>query len=152
MGSYTNIIYQIVFATKHRVPCLEANNREHLFKYMAGILKNKKCHPYQIGGVEDHIHILSHIHPEQSLSSLIKNIKVSSNNYIKENNLFQNFTEWQIGYGAFTYAEQDKNRMINYVANQVEHHKKVTFKQEFLELLKEHKVEFDEKYLADFFN
>jgi len=147
MGSYTSIIYQIVFATKYRKPVLEATNRDELFKYITGILKSKKCHLYQIGGVEDHVHILTHIHPEQALASLVKDIKVASNKYIREKSLFGKFTEWQDGYGAFTYAEQDKKRLINYVANQVEHHKKITFREEFIGLLKEHHIEFDEKYL-----
>jgi len=147
MGSYTSIIYQIVFGTKYRKPVLETENRNELFKYISGILKNKKCHLYQIGGVEDHIHILTHIHPEQALASLVKDIKVASNKYIREKNLFEKFTEWQEGYGAFTYAEQDKKRLIHYVANQVEHHRKKTFREEFIELLKEHNVEFDEMYL-----
>jgi putative transposase len=147
MGSYYRIIYQIVFATKYRKPCLESGNRPELFKYISGILKNKKCHLYQIGGVEDHIHILTHLHPEQSLASLVKDIKVASNKYITEKKLFEKFTEWQGGYGAFTYADKDLNRLINYVANQVEHHKKITFREEFIELLKEHNIEFEEKYL-----
>lgn len=147
MGSFTSIIYQIVFAPKYRRPVLEESNRDELFKYITGILKNKKCHLYQIGGVEDHIHILTHIHQEQSLATLVKDIKVASNKYIQENKLFESFTEWQEGYGAFTYAERDKNRLINYIANQVEHHKKISFKEEFIELLKEHNIEFDERYL-----
>ena len=152
MGSYTKIIYQIVFGTKFRVPCLEAENRDELFKYIAGILKNKKCYVFQIGGVEDHIHILTHIHPEKSLASLVKDIKVASNLHIKENKLFNKFTEWQGGYGAFTYSDWDKEKLINYVANQVEHHKKKTFQEEMKELLIENNVKFDEKYLLDFFN
>jgi REP element-mobilizing transposase RayT len=147
MGSFTSIIYQIVFATKYRRPVLVEKNRDELFKYISGILKNKKCHLYQIGGVEDHIHILTHIHQEQSLAALVKDIKVASNKYIHEKKLFERFTEWQEGYGAFTYAERDKNRLINYVANQVEHHKKKTFREEFIELLNEHNIEFDERYL-----
>ena len=71
MGSFTSIIYQIVFGTKYRKPVLETENRDELFKYISGIVKNKKCHLYQIGGVEDHIHILTHIHPEQTLASLV---------------------------------------------------------------------------------
>jgi len=147
MGSYTSIIYQIVFGTKYRQPTLEVKRRDELFKYISGILINKKCHLYQIGGVEDHIHILTHIHPEVALASLVKDIKIASNKYIKEKSLFRKFTEWQDSYGAFTYAQQDKERLIQYVANQVEHHKTKTFKEEFIELLKEHNIEFDERYL-----
>ena len=147
MGSFNRIIYQIIFGPKYRGPCLKADKRDELFKYISGILKNKKCHLYQIGGVEDHIHILTHIHPEVSLASLVKVIKVASNIFISENKLFKKFTNWQEGYGAFTYSEKDLERLIPYVANQVEHHKTKTFREEFIELLIEHNIEFDERYL-----
>jgi len=147
MSTYTQIIYQIVFGTKFRENTLTKNNRENLFKYISGLLKNKKCHLYRINGVEDHLHIVTHIHPTIALSSLVKDIKVSRALYIKETNLFENFTNWQEGYGAFTYSIKEKNRLIKYVKNQEEHHKTKTFKQEYIELLAEHKIEFDDKYL-----
>ncbi|MBO6571590.1 MAG: transposase [Balneola sp.] len=82
---------------------------------------------YQINGVEDHIHILTHIHPSVALSQLVKDIKLASSFYIKENKLFFGFHGWQEGYGAFTYSLKEKERLINYVKNQEEHHKKLPF-------------------------
>ncbi|MEP0005496.1 MAG: IS200/IS605 family transposase [Balneola sp.] len=108
MSTYTQIIYQIVFSTKNRVPVLHKTGRTDLFKYIWGILKNKKCHLYQINGVEDHIHILTHIHPSVALSQLVKDIKLASSIYIKENKLFFGFDGWQEGYGAFTYSLKEK--------------------------------------------
>lgn len=147
MSTYTQILYQIVFSTKDRVPALKKQGREDLFKYIWGILKNKKCHLYQINGVEDHIHILTHIHPTVALSDIVKDIKIASSLHIKENKIFPNFPGWQNGYGAFTYSLKEKERLINYVKNQEEHHKKITFREEYISLLKEFEINFYEKYL-----
>jgi REP element-mobilizing transposase RayT len=146
MSTYTQIIYQIVFSTKFRSRILSKENRIELFQFISGILLNKKCHLYQINGVEDHLHILTHVHPTVALSSLVKDVKVASSLYIKENRLFDGFTSWQEGYGAFTYNIKQKHRLIEYVKNQEEHHKKRTYKEEYKALLIENGIEFDEKY------
>ena len=147
MSTYTQILYQIVFSTKNRVPTLEAESRKELFKYIWGVLQNKKCHLYQIGGVEDHLHIITHLHPSIALADLIKDIKLASTENIKERNLFPKFNGWQNGYGAFTYSIKEKENLIAYVKNQEAHHKIKTFKEEYIELLNEHGIEFEEKYL-----
>jgi REP element-mobilizing transposase RayT len=147
MSTYTQILYQIVFSTKNREHTLVKEKQKELYQYIWGILKNKKCHLYQIGGITDHIHILTHLHPSIALSTIIKDIKLSSNEYIKKQNLFADFKGWQEGYGAFTYSVKDKNNLVNYIKNQEEHHKNKTFKEEFIELLNEHGIEFEEKYL-----
>ena len=148
MSTYTQILYQIVFSTKYRIPALTKDNRDTLYKYIWGVLQNKKCHLYRIGGVEDHIHIVTHIHPSISLADLIKDIKISSSIFIKENNLFKNFDGWQIGYGAFTYSAKEKDVLIAYVKNQEKHHTKKSFKDELIKILNEQGVEFDEKFLS----
>jgi REP element-mobilizing transposase RayT len=147
MSTYTQILYHIVFSTKNRERTLNKANREQLFKYIWGILKNKQCHLYQINGVEDHLHILTHIHPSLSLSGLVKDIKLASGGFIKEQGLFSGFNGWQDGYGAFTYSYTQKDILINYIKNQEEHHKKLSFEEEYIQLLKEHNIEFEEKYL-----
>jgi len=147
MSTYTQILYQIVFSTKNRTPVLVKEKRPELFKYIWGLLREKKCHLYRINGVEDHIHIVTHIHPTVALAALVKDIKISSSNFIKENNIFPDFENWQIGYAAFTYSFTAKNHLIEYVKNQEEHHKTMTFRDELILLLKEHEVEFDEQYL-----
>lgn len=147
MSTYTQIIYQIVFGTKNREHVLSKNKRDDLYKYISRVLENKKCHLYRIGGVEDHIHILTHLHPTISLSDLVKDIKLSSTDFIKSNKLFPKFNGWQEGYGAFTYSIKQKDVLIEYVMNQEEHHKKISFKDEYKAFLKEHDIEFDEKYL-----
>lgn len=147
MSTYTQILYQIVFSTKSRKPTLFKENRTELFKYIWGILKNKKCHLYRINGVEDHLHIVTHIHPTVALASLVKDIKLAASAHIKENNLFPDFRGWQEGYAAFTYSIDAKDNLIEYVKNQEAHHKTKTFKEELIALLLEHGIEFEEKYL-----
>ena len=147
MRTYTQIIYQIVFSTYSRAPVLKPEKRQLLFKYIWGILENKKCHLYQINGVEDHIHIATHLHPQVSLSSLVKDIKIGSSIFIKEKQLFPDFTKWQDGYGAFTYSIREKESLIEYIKQQENHHKKISFKEELMSLLNEHGVEFDVRYL-----
>ncbi len=147
MSTYTQIIYQIVFGTKRRERTLTKENRDELYKYIAGLLSNKKCHLYRIGGVEDHIHIVTDLHPTVALASLVKDIKLASSEYIKTSKLFTNFNGCQEGYGAFTYSTKEKERLIAYVMNQEIHHAKISFRDEYLALLSEHEIEFDERYL-----
>jgi REP element-mobilizing transposase RayT len=147
MSTYTQILYHVTFSTKQRKPTLKKENRSKLFKYIWGVLQNKNCHLYRINCVEDHLHIITHLHPTVALSDLIKDIKLSTTQFIKSEKLFPNFDGWQDGYGAFTHSLSDKDMLIEYVKNQEEHHKKVSFKEEYIRLLKEHKIDFNEKYL-----
>ena len=147
MSTYTQILYQIVFSTKNREHTLTKPNRDELFRYITGVLKNKSCHLYQIGGVTDHLHIVTHLHPSVTLASLVKDIKLASSEHIKNHQLFPLFNGWQVGYGGFTYSFKDIHHLINYVKNQEVHHKEISFREELIETLREHNVEFDEKYL-----
>jgi REP element-mobilizing transposase RayT len=147
MSTYTQLLFQLVFSTKDRKPTLKDYNRDKLHHYFWGILKNKNCHLYRINSVDDHLHIVVSIHPSCSVSNLIKDLKVSSCKFIKENFLFPLFDGWQNGYGAFTYSIKEKNRLVEYVKNQKEHHKKISFKEELEKLLKEHEVKYDPQYL-----
>ncbi|MGD0584048.1 MAG: transposase [Bacteroidales bacterium] len=148
MSTYTQILYQVVFGSKDYTPFLTSENENMLFAYIAGILKNKQCHSYIVGGVCNHIHIITHLHPVVPLSGLIKDIKMASHKMILENNsLFSNFTGWQAGYSAFTYNISSKANLINYVETQKEHHKIKSFKDELTSLLKEHSVDYIDDYL-----
>jgi putative transposase len=147
MSTYKQICYQIVFSTKNRKKTLIKSNRETLFKYIWGVIKNNDCHLYRINGVEDHLHIITSLHPGLALADLVKDIKLASSNMIKAEKIFPEFTGWQDGYGAFTYQYSVINTLIEYVKNQEEHHKQTTFKDEYIALLKEHGIDFDEKFL-----
>ena len=147
MSTYGHALYQLVFSTKYREKTLVKKDREMLFRYIWGLLNNKKCHLYQIGGVEDHMHIILDVHPVNSISDLIKDIKLASSEFIKSNQLFPHFNGWQTGYAYFTYTNEARGNLIEYVKNQESPHHKKTFKEELIELLQEHGVQFDERYL-----
>ena len=147
MSTFTQILYHIVFSTKNRDRTLSKEKRKPLFEYIWGILNKKNCHLYRMNGIEDHIHIATSVHPTVNLSSLVKDIKLASSAYINDNNLFRNFSGLQDGYAAFTYSFKEKDRLIEYIKNQEEHHKQISFKDELREILIEHGVQFEEKYL-----
>lgn len=147
MSTYTQILYPIVYSTQNREQTLSSDKRHKLYEYIWGILKKKNCHPYRINGIEDHLHIATHIHPSVALAPLVKDIKLASSSFIKDYAIFRNFSFWQEGYAAFTYSFKEKDRLIEYIKGQEDHHKKVGFKEELINLLQEHGVEFDEKFL-----
>lgn len=147
MSTYTQILYQIVFSTKNRERTLTANSRPELYKYISGILSNKKCHLYRIGGVKDHLHIVLHVHPTIALSNLIKDIKLATTDYIRREKLFLNFNGWQNGYGAFTYTTKEKDKLTDYVKNQESHHRSFSFKEEYIDLLNDHQIDFEEAHI-----
>jgi len=124
-----------------------SENKRRLYAYMNGFLKNKNCHLYRINGMEDHLHILTHIHPTVALATLVKDIKLASIDFIKSEGIFPDFDGWQNGYWAFTVSQRDKDQLINYIKNQETHHKKESFYDEYKRLIEEHGIEFDEKYL-----
>jgi len=148
MSTYTQIIYHIVFSTKDRKPCLKTEKRDELFKYIWGLIRNKKCHLYRINGTDDHIHILAELHPTVCLADLIKDIKLSASQWIKAENVFPGFMGWQTGYGAFTVSPKGKDALIEYIKNQENHHRRTTFTEELRILLDEAGIVYDPKYLA----
>ena len=147
MSTYTQLLYHIIFSTKYRKYVLEKSQKESLFKYISGIIKNLNSVPYRINGVGDHIHILVRIHPTVCLSDFVKNIKTSSTAWIKSENLFPYFTSWQEGYGAFTCSIRQKDRLIKYIDNQEEHHQRRTFIQEYRKLLDKAEIKHNANYL-----
>ena len=147
MSTYTQIYYHIVFSTKNREKVLLSNNRDKLLKYIWGITKNMKCHLYRINAVQDHLHILIHLHPAVCLSEFVKAVKTGSSKWIREERIFPDFRHWQDGYGAFTYSNNDKESVVEYIKKQEEHHKKITFKEEYVQMLKNAGIKYEEKYL-----
>lgn len=145
--SHRQITYQIVFGTKYRKPCINEEHCKELYQYIWGIIENHKCKLLRINGVEDHVHILSDLHPTIALADYVKNIKVASSKWMKESGKFPDFEGWGEGYGAFTYTIRERDTVIEYIKNQKEHHKTITFIEEYIALLKEHGIEYDEKYL-----
>jgi REP element-mobilizing transposase RayT len=148
MATYTQILYHIVYGTKNHNGTLDLERHGELCKYTAGILKNKNCFVYKVGGYTEHLHILAELHPTIALADLVKDVKLAQSKWIKANKIFPAFDGWQDGYGAFTCSWKDKERIINYIANQIEHHRHKTFREEYIEMLQQAGIEFDEKYLA----
>ena len=146
MSTFTQILYQLVFSTYKKHNTLIESGQERLYKYISGIIKKKNCHMYCINGVENNIHIITHIHPVVAPAMLVKDIKLAGSAFIKEEKLFPAFNGWQDGYGAFTYSIPAKDKLVEYVKNQKLHHQKVSFEDEYIELLKEHEIDIDERF------
>jgi REP element-mobilizing transposase RayT len=147
MGTHRQIYYQIVFGTKNRDNSISEAHCEALYKYLWGVITHQKCFVYALNGVEDHLHVVCDLHPTVCLADLVKAMKVSSSIWLKEHEGFPNFIGWQDGYGAFTYSHKEKDAVVAYVKRQKEHHKKLSFRDEYIQLLKIHGVEFDDRFL-----
>jgi REP element-mobilizing transposase RayT len=147
MSSYRQILYHIVFRTKNSEKSLPLDKSEELYKYIWGIIKNKNGFLYRINGMEEHIHILSDLHPSIALAIYIRDIKTASSVWLKQIGNFPDFKGWAEGYAGLTYSSKDKDIIINYIINQKEHHKNLSFEDELRALLKEHGIEWDEKYI-----
>jgi len=147
MSTHAQICYHIVFSTKDRQPTLRADRREDLLHYIWGIIKNRHGHLYRINAVEDHLHILSSLHPTVCLADFVKDIKTGSTLWIKDNSVFKSFSHWQEGYGAFTCSRREIDDLIEYIKRQEEHHRRTSFVEEYRKLLEEAGIEFDERYI-----
>jgi putative transposase len=144
----TNLLYHIIFSTKNRENLISNKLREELYPYIGGIIKNEKGHLLSIGGMDNHIHLLTKFSPVNTVSYMLQHIKGSSSKWIHEKHENKSFS-WQRGYGAFTVSESNLFNVEKYIKNQHEHHRKLTFKEEYLKLLKKHNILFEEKYLWD---
>lgn len=151
-GTFSQIYIQVIFAVKGRENLLQKPWREDAFKYMAGIVKNKGHKPIIVNGISDHVHLFIGLKPAMALSDLVRDIKNNTSNFINEKQYIKGKFSWQEGYGAFSCAHSQMNPVYQYILNQEEHHKKQTFKEEYLSLLKEFEIEHDEKYLFEWIN
>ncbi len=150
-NTYTQIYIQYVFAVKNREYILKPNDK-NLQKYISGIIANRKSKLLAINNMEDHIHILISQHPNYSISKMAQEIKNNSSKMINAEKWFPHKFSWQTGYGAFSYGKSQIQAVKQYIFNQQEHHKKHTFKEEYLKLLEIFDIDFDEKYVFNFFD
>lgn len=148
-NTYSQIYIQVVFAVQGRQNLLIKEWRQEVFKYMAGIIKNKGQKPMIVNGVEDHVHMFVGLKPSMALSDLIRDVKNNSSNFINDNQWIKGKFNWQEGYGAFSYGHSQIEAVYNYIQNQEAHHAKQSFQDEYLDLLKRFEVEYDTKYLFD---
>ena len=150
-NTYSQIYIQIVFAVKGRQAFIKENFREELQKYISGIIAQKKQKLYAIYCMPDHTHILVSMKPDIAISDLVRDIKSNSSSFIDDKKFVKNFS-WQTGFGAFSYSKSQSENVVDYILNQPEHHKKKTFKEEYMEFLQKFEIEYDEKYLFEFYD
>lgn len=147
--SLANILIHIIFSTKNRQPLILTEITQELYPYMIGIAREHESLVHEIGGVEDHVHILASLPRTLSLSKLIEEIKKGSSKWIKtKGNLYNDFA-WQKGYGAFSIGQSAYDSLRKYIRMQKDHHKKISFQDEYRAFLKRYQIEYDEKYVWD---
>ena len=146
-NTYTQTHIQAVFAVQNRQSLIIDDWKDDLYKYITAIIQNNDHKMLQINGMPDHVHILFGLRPVQSLSDLMKQVKQDSSKWINQNRLAKRKFSWQEGYGAFSYSKSQLPRVIKYIQNQENHHRKHTFKEEYLALLETHGVVYDEQYI-----
>jgi putative transposase len=151
-GVYTQFYIQLVFSPKHRDRLLVEKIRLRIFEYMSGIVTNLGHKSIIINGVSDHVHLFFGLNPKISISDTVKEIKRSSSIFINEHNLLPGKFEWQEGYAGFSYSRSQVEKVYNYIKNQELHHKKQTFKEEYIAFLTKSEIEFEEQYLFEFFD
>jgi REP element-mobilizing transposase RayT len=148
-GTFSQIYIHYVFAVKGRQNLLQKPWREEVFQYISGIINGKNQKPIIVNGVADHVHVFVGLKPSMPISDLVRDIKNNSSNFINERKFIRGKFSWQEGYGVFSYAQSQVETVYQYIANQEEHHKKKSFKDEYIEFLNKYEVEYDEKYLFD---
>jgi REP element-mobilizing transposase RayT len=141
------LLYHLVFSTKERRPLITPDLRVELYPYIGGIIRNKRGILLEIGGMPDHVHLVARLRPDIAIAEMLCFIKANSSKWANERpDLITEFA-WQKGYGAFTVSQSQLPAVRHYVQTQEDHHRKQTFQQEFIALLKKHGIEYDERYL-----
>jgi len=151
-NTYTQLYIQFVFAVKGRENLIKESFRDELEKVMCGIISNHKCKTYAIYCNTDHTHLFIGMHPTIAPSQLMEQVKSGSSNRLNEKKFIPGKFYWQDGYGAFTYSKSHIDKVVKYVLNQPEHHKKQSFKDEYLSFLKNFDLDYDPKYLFEWYD
>ena len=151
-GAFTQFYIQLVFSPKHRDRLLVEKIRPRIFEYLSGITTNLGHKSIIINGVSDHVHLFIALNPKISISETVKELKRSSSIFINDHKIFPGKFEWQEGYGGFSYGRSQIEKVYDYIKNQEQHHKKQTFKEEYIEFLIKYEIEFEEHYLFEFFD
>lgn len=146
-NTYTQLYIQFVFAVQNRQSLIRPEWEEELYKYMTGIIQNKSHKMIAINGMPDHLHMFIGFQPVDHMSELIKVVKGESSQWIREKGLVNGKFNWQAGYGAFSYSRSHIDRVYHYIQSQKEHHRKKTFREEYIELLEKFDVDYDEQYI-----
>ena len=148
-NTYHQIYLQTVFAVKYRAAIIDKDWRSQIFSVIGNLINEANCKTIIVNGVEDHVHCFVGFKPVVSVSELMKTVKAKSSKYIIDHSLTPERFEWQEGYGMFSYGQSQVDTVYKYIQNQREHHKKQTFKDEYLDFLKKFKVHYDEQYIFE---
>ena len=152
-NTYTQVYLQIVFAVMGRQNVIPRQHREELHKFITGIVQNREQKMLVIYCMPDHTHILVELNnPSMSVSDLVRDIKAGSSGFINTKKWIQGKFNWQEGFGAFSYSKSQVDKVVKYILNQEEHHKKKTFKEEYLELLEKFEIEYNPEYLFEWYD
>ncbi len=149
MGAYTQLTYHVVFSTKYRRQAIREGIRQRLYEYIGGIVRARTGHLIEIGGMEDHLHLLMNLSPANPVSEVVRDIKANASRWANGLPEMKNRFEWQKGYGAFTVSYSQMESVRGYIRNQREHHRTRTFEEEYVEFLKRHHIEFNPRYLFE---
>ncbi|GIL19436.1 MAG: IS200/IS605 family transposase [Candidatus Jettenia sp.] len=148
-GTFSQIYIQVVFTVKGWENLIGKEWKDELHKYIAGIIKGREQKPIIVNGMPDHIHAFVGLRPAMAISDLVRDIKNNSSNFINEKKLVKGKFSWQEGYGAFSYSHSHIQNVYDYILNQEEHHRKKTFREEYIDFLKKFEIEYNEKYLFE---
>jgi putative transposase len=150
-GTFSQIYIQIVFAVKYRQNLINPLFEEEVYRYISGIVTGKEQKSLAVNGMPDHIHILTGLKPSMRICDLVRDVKNNSSNFINDKGWMKNRFCWQEGYGAFSYSPSNYGKVIDYIKNQKQHHKKQTFREEYLSFLNKFNIPYDERYLFEFY-
>jgi len=149
-NTFSQIYIQTVFAVSGRLSLITKDYKEELYKYITGLVRNKGQKLLQINGMSDHVHILIGLRPAMAVAELVRDIKSDSSDWLNRKKLSRGRFSWQEGYGAFSYGHSQLDTIIRYIQNQEKHHRRRSFKDEYLTLLKKFEIEFKEEYVFKF--
>jgi len=149
-NTFSQIYIQTVFAVEGRLSLIKSDFKEDLYKYITGIVKNQGQKLISINGMSDHVHILIGLRPAMALADLVQEIKADSTNFINKNKWVRGRFSWQEGYGAFSYGHSQLDTIIRYIQNQEKHHRRRSFEEEYLTLLRKFDIAFEDKYVFKF--
>jgi putative transposase len=145
--TFTNLLTHIIFSTKDRAPYIDAELKPEIHAYLGGMVREIKGKAYIINGTADHVHLLVSLPPTIALSEAMKIIKANSSRWVGDKWRSRRDFGWQTGYGAFSVSKSNVPGVIKYIQNQEEHHRKISFKEELIEFLRKHEIEYDERYI-----